>query len=120
MAYYSFGYYHVHQTHYVDPVTKDRGVAILETDYAKKGLFTNKTVLPGGELCAVSEGLMQALDTARLKDTCYRCYEKEEDPAGLQPWGQGSGHYAVTKLRLCDCGVVSFCSHVSSFPEKQS
>lgn len=81
------------------------------TPYAGNGLFATELFPLSTVIIDVLRPLVQALDTPRLKDTCYHCL------LFLGKGGENQSYEADQKktLRACTgCGTVKYCDKVAT------
>ena len=94
--------------------TDDKVKTGPDTDYDGDGMFAVQRITTNETICCAQNGVMVALQTTRLQEYCYHCYNKVTDPADLRPRGLHASTMESRELTECGrCGVVKFCSAVS-------
>ena len=95
-------------------VDKDN-VYTKPTRDAGSGLFATGTIRPKDLVLQVIEPLVSAIDTPRLKDTCYHCLQSVE----RSEIGNDRDTTLETSLKACTgCRVVKYCKKVGHRPHK--
>ncbi len=81
------------------------------TPEAGNGLFAVASIALSEPILEIRRPLTQALDTARLKDTCYHCLKLAEKGSVMKDDEKGQGKI----LRACTgCGIVRYCNKVTT------
>lgn len=89
-------------------IESDNVVAKPTTD-AGNGLFATRQIKLNNPVLSVDQPFMFALDTPRLKDTCYGCYVSLDKSARLKYDDRAK----VKTLRACTgCRVARYCDKV--------
>lgn len=76
------------------------------------GLFATKQIKLENSILSVDRPLMLALDTPRLKDTCYHCLMFMEKSGELKRADQSQ---AKTLKACAGCSVVRYCDKVCAY-----
>ena len=87
------------------------------TAEAGNGLFATRQIELNNTILSVAQPLMVALDTPRLKDTCYHCFLFIEKSGSIKR----NDNTKTKTLKACTgCTVVRYCDKVSKETGTQS
>jgi hypothetical protein len=87
-------------------------VTAKPTAESGNGLFATKQIKLENSILSVDRPLMLALDTPRLKDTCYHCLIFMEKSGELKRADQSQ---AMTLKACAGCSVVRYCDKVCAY-----
>lgn len=94
---------------FLEQITREYNVVHMRLPGRGNGLVAARDISPRSQLLFVRQPLMNALDTARLQDTCYQCLRGAFDHASLTP--TAPERY---DLKACSgCRTVRFCHRTS-------
>jgi hypothetical protein len=93
---------------------EDGNVMCKSTTDAGNGLFATRQIKLKNTILSVNQPLMLALDTPRLKDTCYCCLTYMDKSGQIR-----HGDESQTKaLKACTgCHTVRYCDKVCEYPD---
>ena len=81
------------------------------TKDAGNGLFAARRIELNNVILSVAQPLMVALDTPRLKDTCYQCFLFLEKSDSIKRYDKAQ----MKTLKTCTgCNVARYCDKVCS------
>ena len=95
-------------------VSQDR-ISIKKDAHNGKGVFAAKQISLNTPILSVTRPLIVALDTQRLKDTCYHCHDWRERSFRE---GKNSTRDEVPLKACTGCKVVRYCNKVSPILER--
>lgn len=77
------------------------------------GVVATKDISAASQICSITRPLLVALDTPRLKDTCYACFQQAKDKHELAFKQNRTTDGEEKSLKVCTgCRVVRFCDTV--------
>src|SRR5436305_13659238 len=97
-------------TAYHQQVVQDNVIS-QSTSGAGHGLFAARQIELNNVILSVAQPLMVALDTPRLKDTCYHCFLFLEKSGSIK---RNDKTQAKTLKACTGCNVARYCDKVCS------